>query len=432
MIKKVTTAHVDIWGQTVGAVSWQEEAGYAVFEFEPKFLRQGIDLSPLMMKSNVDNVYSFPELDYKTYYGLPGLLADSLPDKFGNNIINAWLARQGRNSDDFSPIERLCYIGKRAMGALEFRPSTTNYYNDATPVEISELILLADEITKQKSKLTSKLNNANNQAMKDILKVGTSAGGARSKAIIAINNQGDILSGQTDIPQDFEHWIIKFDGTTDLELGTTQNYGKIEYAYYLMAKHAKIDMSQCKLLKENGRAHFMTKRFDRNHNEKIHMQTLCGIAHFDFNKSGSYGYEQAFAVMLKLRLDINQITQQYRRMVFNVLAVNMDDHTKNISFLLRKDGNWQLSPAYDVTYSHNPAGKWTNKHQMTINGKRENFTLEDLIKPAELIGIKNPKEIIEEVSESIALWDNFAEQADLNERIIANISKAHKTHSIDI
>jgi len=433
MVKKVETAIVSLWDETVGAVSWLADREYAVFEYEQKFLKNGLDISPICMGLEVatkgDAIFSFPSLNKETFLGLPGLLADALPDKFGNKIIDAWLSRNGRDAASFSPVERLCYTGKRGMGALEFSPAVLTQYDVAKSIEVSELVELAQTIMKQHEGLGTQINDSekeNSEAISDILRVGTSAGGARPKAIIAMDEKGNIKSGQADVPKGYEYWLLKFDGVNDLELGEPNQYGRIEYAYYQMAKAAGINMTQCKLLEENGRAHFMTKRFDRVKGQKLHMQTLCGIAHFDFNMAGSYSYEQAFASMRQLRLTKLEAAEQYRRMVFNIVARNQDDHTKNISFLMDNKGQWSLSPAYDVTYSHNPAGKWTNQHQMSVNGKRDNFTKDDLIKIGESISLSKPENIINEVLSAVDNWPSYAKKVGVKVELINEIGRHHR------
>lgn len=434
MVKTIDTAIVKLWGNTVGAVSWIDERGYGIFEYDKDFLNKGLDVSPIMMSLNAarasDGKFFFSSLNKDTFLGLPGMLADVLPDKFGNSIINAWLARNGQDSAHFSPVERLCYTGKRGMGALEFSPTFIQKYDESVSVEISELVKLAQEVMNERKELNVQFsgnNHENADAILDILRVGTSAGGARPKAVIAMNKEGEVMSGQADAPKGYDYWLLKFDGVTDLELGEPGGYGRIEYAYYLMARDAGIDMTECKLLEENGRAHFMTKRFDRVNGNKKHMQSLCGIAHYDFNMAGAYSYEQAFEVMRKLRLSKAKATQQYRRMLFNIIARNQDDHTKNISFLMDNDGKWRLSPAYDVTYSHNPAGNWTNQHQMSVNGKRDNFIKEELIYTGKSISINNPEEIIDEVIVAVDKWTEFANKAGVNKKACLDIKKQHRT-----
>lgn len=439
MVEKVEAAAVSLWGESVGAVAWLADRGYGVFEFYPDFLKKGLDISPLHMGLDAarrgDGIFSFPGLNRETFMGLPGLLADALPDKFGNSIIDAWLTRNGRDIAGFSPVERLCYTGRRGMGALEFAPPVERELDRPVPVAIAELVDLAQRVMSERMGLHVGLGlseKENAEAVMDILRVGTSAGGARPKAVVAIDGNGNVMSGQSDVPAGYDYWILKFDGVTDLELGEPKGFGRIEYAYYLMAKEAGIDMTDCRLLEENGRAHFMTRRFDRAGGEKIHLQSLCGIAHYDYNAAGAYGYEQAFAVMRKLRLSKAEAVQQYRRMVFNVAARNQDDHTKNIAFLMNREGRWKLSPAYDVVYSHNPAGKWTHQHQMSINGKRDNFTAADLIAVGESISIPKPMEIVRQVVETVKRWPEFARRAGVSENHIAEIAQHHRTSNLGL
>ena len=433
MVDKVETAVVRLWGDDIGAVSWLAEEGYAVFEYDPVFMKKGLHISPLHMPIDKarksDGIFSFPGLNKQTFLGMPGLLADALPDKFGNSIIDAWLVRNGRDAGSFSPVERLCYTGRRGMGALEFLPPINPKLETSVPVEVAQLVELAQSVMSQRFNLNVELGNAEKEkadAVMDILRVGTSAGGARPKAIIAIDNSGNVISGQAEAPEGYEYWLLKFDGVTDLELGEPRGYGRIEYAYHLMAKAAGIDMTECRLLEENGRAHFLTKRFDRKNGKKIHLQSLCGLAHYDFNISGAYGYEQVFAVMRQLRLSKAEAIQQYRRMVFNVIARDQDDHTKNIAFLMGQDGKWRLSPAFDVTYSHNPIGIWTNQHQMSINGKRDHFLLEDILTVGETISIPKPLDIIHDVLVSVKRWPDFAGQAGVGEETIKEIAGCHR------
>jgi serine/threonine-protein kinase HipA len=435
MVKKLDTSVVTLWGDTVGAVSWLDDREYGVFEYDPDFLKKGLDVSPIHMSledaRKGDAIFSFPALNKDTFLGLPGMLADSLPDKFGNSIIDAWLARHGRDGASFNPVERLCYTGKRGMGALEFSPAIIDKYDESVPVEVSDLVELTQEIMKERKALDVSLGASeqdNADAILDILRVGTSAGGARAKAVIAMDDEGNVRSGQTEAPEGYDYWILKFDGVTDLELGESKGYGRIEYAYYLMAKAAGIDMVECQLLQESGRAHFMTKRFDRINGKKLHMQTLCGISHYDFNMPGAYSYEQAFTVMRKLRLSKADAVEQYRRMLFNIMARDLDDHTKNIAFLMGPDGKWVLSPAYDVIYSHNPQGKWTSQHQMSLNGKRDHFTKEDLITVADSISLSRPEVVINDVISAVEKWPEFAKAAGVKPEVISEIQKHLRIH----
>lgn len=433
MTDRVETAVVKLWGDDVGAVSWLDDPGYAVFEYDPAFVKKGLDISPLHMSLDEakrgDGIFSFPQLNKQTFLGLPGLLADSLPDKFGNSIIDAWLARSGREAPGFSPVERLCYTSARGMGALEFLPPVNPKFDRPVSVEIAELVKLVQGVMSQRLALDVELGNndqEDSEAIMDILRVGTSAGGARPKAVIAMDKSGNVISGQGTVPQGYEYWVLKFDGVTDLELGEPRGYGRIEYAYYLMAQVAGIDMTECHLLEENDRAHFLTKRFDRQDGKKIHMQSLCGMAHYDFNMAGAYSYEQAFAVMRQLRLSKVDAIQQFRRMVFNVAARNQDDHTKNIAFLMNEDGRWRLSPAFDVNYSHNPAGQWTNQHQMSINGKRDHFKMEDMTALGDSISIPRPLDIVNEVIDAVRGWNEFSHKAGINEKRASEISRYHR------
>jgi len=419
MVEKVTTAYVRLWGERIGAVAWLPSREVAAFEYLPGFLSSGLDVAPLTMPLSEarGQVFEFPSLNRQTFLGLPGLLADALPDKFGNAIIDAWLVRNGRTAADFSPVERLCYTGSRAMGALEFEPAMNARLERAVPVEVAELVGLAQQIMAERGSLDARMGDGDGpdrEAMRDILRVGTSAGGARPKAVIAMNDEGRVLSGQTAVPDGYDYWLLKFDGVSDLELGAPAGYGRIEYAYYLMARAAGIGMSECRLLEENGRAHFMTRRFDRQGNDKLHLQSLCGIAHYDYNTPGAYGYEQAFEVMRRLRLTKAEAVQQYRRMLFNVVARNQDDHTKNIAFLMDRDGRWRLAPAFDVIYAHNPKGQWTDQHQMSINGKRDHFTRADLLAVGESISVSQPGEILDEIVTVVSEWPAYAGQAGVD------------------
>lgn len=432
MKSKVDIAEIYLWSNKVGAVAWDNETNVATFEFEKKFLEKNYDIAPLWMpleEARRGNAkFSFPAINKLTYKGMPGLLADALPDNYGNNIIDIWLARQGRSPKDFSPVERLCYMGNRAMGALEFKPAVRTNMDKSVSIDIGELVDLAQTIVNNKIKLNTSFKGDKSKAISDIIRIATSAGGNRPKAIIAINKKTNkIRSGQVDVPDDFTHWLLKFDGVQDKALGDPKGYGLIEYVYYKMATLAGIKMNECSLLKENGRSHFMTKRFDRiNHNEKIHMQTLCAIAHFDYNSPGEHSYEQTFQVMRELKLPYPDIEQLYRRMIFNIAARNQDDHTKNISFLMDKFGEWRLSPAYDIIYAYNASQGLTSKHQMQANGKRDDFQKEDLILVGDKNGIKNCKKIIEEILESILKWPELAKKEGLSKDKINKIKKMHR------
>ena len=403
----VNLAKVFIWGKYVGAVMWDEKRQSALFEYDDGFKSTGLELSPLMMPLG-DRIFSFGNLNKDTFLGLPGLLADALPDAYGKALLDRWLAMNGRTFAN--PVERLCYQGKRSMGALEFVPAQDVHLEQKSELEISSLVEIAREVMDSKTQLNANLTDNRKEAIANIIKVGTSAGGQRAKAVVAFNeNTGEVRSGQLDAPEGFGHWLLKLDGVTNASLGDPKHYGRIEYAYYLMAKSAGIDMMECRILEENGRAHFMTRRFDRlGGNEKIHSQTLCGLAHFDYKMLHAYSYEQAFQVMRRLRLPYKQAEELFRRMVFNVIARNQDDHTKNISFLMNQKGEWSLSPAYDISYCYNPKGEWTSQHQMSINGKWTDFTADDFRAVAQNIHIKNCNAIIGQVCDAVSQWKSIA------------------------
>lgn len=429
-MKPVDTCKVYLWDRFVGAVAWINGVGR--FEYSDEFLKAGLDISPITMPledAYPGETYEFNSLNRETFKGLPGLLADSLPDKFGNAVIDQWLASQGRAPSEFSPIERLCYIGRRGMGALEFRPAVDGKLEKSEKLDLPDLVEITQSIMDSRGEFRAEIGDgekANQDAITSILQVGTSAQGARPKAVIAMNDKGEVRSGQVQAPEGFDYWILKLDGVSDLELGEPKGYGRIEYAYHLMAKAAGIEMSECRLLEENGRAHFMTKRFDRVGGRKLHMLSLCGMAHYDFNMPGAHSYEQAFAAMRKLALSKLEAEQQFRRAVMNVLSRNQDDHTKNIAFLMDETGEWRLSPAYDVTYAHNPKGQWTNQHQMSLSGKRDGFTLADLLALGESISLKNAREVVAEVEEAVARWPDFAEEAGVSEAIADEIKGHHR------
>lgn len=414
----MTTARVSLWGRDIAAVTWDNDREIGVFQYAPEFIGSGIQVSPLVMPLK-EGTFEFPSLSRATFYRLPGLLADSLPDNFGNALIDAWLATQGRLPESFNPVQRLCYIGTRGMGALEFLPTIAGAPAPKQNLEVEELVNLANKVLNERESLKGQFTGADDaNAIQDILRVGTSAGGARAKAILAWNEEtGEFRSGQVDLPNGFSQWLMKFDGITnnkDKEVADPQGYGLIEYAYHLMAIEAGIEMAPCRIHHEGGRAHFMTQRFDRTkQNGKLHMQSLCALRHFDFNQAGAYSYEQAIQVMLQLRLPNSQIEQQFRRTVFNVIARNQDDHVKNIAFMMNRQGQWSLSPAFDVVYSYNPTGAWTSQHQMSINGKRDDFELSDLMALAAVGGIKTrrARDVVGQVVTAAESWKRFAEDS---------------------
>ncbi len=431
-------AEVRLWGRVIGAVALGEHREVGEFQYDPEFAASGIQIAPLMMPLS-KKVYSFPELPAATFHGLPGLLADSLPDKFGNALINAWLATQGRPPQSFNAVERLCYTGTRGMGALEFAPVRGPRPRKAHKIEIDSLVKLASEVLQNRFGLEGNFaENKREQALKDILSVGTSAGGARAKAVIAWNREtNEVRSGQIEAGDGFDYWLLKFDGVAgnkDKELEDPKGFGTVEYAYYLMAKAAGIHMSECRLLEENGRNHFMTRRFDRlEGGKKLHMQSLGAMAHLDFNHAGAHSYEQAMLVIHQLDMPATTIEEQFRRMVFNIVARNQDDHVKNIAFLMDKQGRWSLSPAFDVTYSHNPSGEWTASHQMTVNGKRDGFTKTDFKACEKSSMLKRGRAalILEEVMEAVRRWPDFAASAGVSDAWAAKIRKSHRLEFAD-
>lgn len=411
----VSTAFINIWNRRVGAVAWHAERGMADFEFEPSFLNSGWDIAPLKMPLHTGrrNIYSFPELKKTTTFkGLPGLLADVLPDKYGNALINEWLARNGRPPNSMNPVEMLCFIGKRGMGALEFEPAVPKTTNTATKLEIDSLLSMAQQILSGRTDFHTSLSRGEEKALLDILKVGISAGGARAKAMIAYNETtGEIRSGQAGAPKGFTHWLLKFDGVEDQQLGAGYGYGRVEMAYYLMAKAAGIEMTECRLMEENGRAHFMTRRFDREPGSgKIHVQSFCAIAHYDFNNITAFSYEQLFETMRRLRLPYPEAEQLYRRMAFNVMARNCDDHTKNFAFTMDKTGVWKLAPAFDVCHAYRPDSIWVSQHSLSINGKRQQITRDDLLQVAGSMNIKKAPGILNQVKDAVNKWQTYAGQ----------------------
>lgn len=413
-----TVAEVRLWGRTIGAVSLEDGTRFAAFQYEPAFAASGIELSPLVMPL-ASRVYQFPSLPEESFRGLPGMLADSLPDRFGHALIDAWLATQGRKPESFNAVERLCYIGVRGMGALEYAPSAGPPLRASRKVSVDALVALASDVLAHRDSLeVSFAPGRRHEGLTEILRVGTSAGGARAKAVIAWNPEtNEVRSGQVKAPAGFGYWLLKFDGVTankDKELEDPRGYTVIEYAYFLMARDAGIEMTDCRLLEEGARRHFMTRRFDRDGGGgKLHMQSLAALAHLDFNSAGIYGYEQAFDAMKRLGLPMRCLEQQFRRMLFNVVARNQDDHVKNIAFLMDKDGAWALSPAFDVTYAYNPAGRWTARHQMTLNGKTDDFERKDFRACAQVAGLKRGRdeEILDEVVTAVRQWPRYAREA---------------------
>lgn len=417
----INNAFVNIWDRRVGAISWDNELGVSSFEFDKDFLNSNWDISPIMMPLSQGNrIFKFRETQQSiTFKGLPGLLADILPDKYGNTLINNWLSRQGRPVNSLNPVETLCFIGERGMGALEFEPVNPKPNNNSTKIEIDSLVDVAEQILSGRTDFKTNITEEEEKALYDILKIGSSVGGARAKALIAYNEKtGEVRSGQAKAPKGFSHWLIKFDGVTDSQFGSSAGYGRVEMAYYKMAKAAGIEMMESRLLYENNRAHFMTKRFDRtSDNEKLHVQTFCAMRHYDFNEVTLYSYEELFETMRELGLTYPEAQELYRRMVFNVLAKNCDDHTKNFAFLMDKSGQWRLSPAYDVCHAYRPGSDWVSQHALSINGKRKNFTREDLLSIGRSMNIKNANSIINDVMDVCSNWKTFANEVQVDEKL---------------
>lgn len=421
----MNTAYVKIWGELVGAVAWDEASGIASFEYEPSFKQRGWDISPLQMSiMETKNVFAFPALrkhvdtSLDTFRGLPGALADVLPDRYGNDLLNVWLAQHGRPIDSMNAVQMLCFIGTRGMGALEFEPATLIESRRTFSVEIESLVELSHQLLTTNKTFTSDLQ-ASKQAIREILLIGTSAGGARPKAVIAYNERtGELRSGQTNAPKGFEHWLIKLDGVSDVQLGASKGYGRVEMAYYNMAIACGINMMSSKLLEENGRAHFMTKRFDREGGStKHHVQTFCAMKHFDFNQVNNFSYEQLFQTMRELRLSYKDAKQLFRRMIFNVMARNCDDHSKNFAFRLQRGASWELAPAYDICHAFQPQHSWVSQNALSINGKRSDIRRDDLLAVGRSIGIKKSAEIINEIQNTIGNWKTYANEVGVERKI---------------
>lgn len=428
----MNTAYVKIWDELVGAVAWDESRGVAIFEYDSKFVRKNWNIAPLTMPiSSSRRTFEFPALRKKidpstdTFKGLPGLLADMLPDRYGNELINSWLAQRGRPQNSMNPIEMLCFIGTRGMGALEFEPILMKENKRTFSVEIDSLVDISQKLLKTKESFSTNLNEDEEKAILDILKIGTSAGGARPKAVIAYNEKtGEVRSGQTTAPKGFEHWLIKLDGVSDIQLGASVGYGRVEMAYYNMATDCGIEMMPSKLLEENGRAHFITKRFDREAGStKHHIQTLCAMKHFDYSALTSFSYEQLFQTMRELRLPYPAAEQMFRRMVFNVIARNCDDHTKNFSFRLKKDSEWELTPAYDMCHAYQPGHAWVSQHILSINGKRTDITKKDLLTIADATRIRKAPEIIKQINEVVSNWTTYANLVEVHPKLRDSIAE---------
>lgn len=418
----VDVAKVKMYGLTVGTFSWDSRYDIAHFEYDDDFVGKGFEPSPIMMPVRHGRVYSFGNLDRDTFKGLPGMLADSLPDTYGRALFDRWLSLLGRTSGN--SIETLCFLGNRCMGALEFEPALNNGLESNQMIEIDSLVEVAKAALSEKRSFGTNMNDDRKAAIADILRLGTSAGGQRAKAIIAYNKAtGEVRSGQLNAPDGFDYYLIKLDGVSaEAGFKETENFGRLEYSFYKLVKECGIEMSECSLIEENGRAHFLTKRFDRESGKKVHMQTLCGIAHYDYRIHRAYSYEQAFNVMRTLRLPYSEAQEMFKRMVFNVILRNQDDHTKNISFLMDERGKWRLSPAYDMSYAYNPNGGWTATHQMSINGKFDDITRKDLTECAAKNNIKGANEIIDRIKESASNWARIALECEVPKEMINSIT----------
>lgn len=428
----MNTAFVKIWGELVGAVAWDEESGIATFEYDLKFKNHNWDIAPLQMSIHAQqSKFSFQGLRKKappaldSFKGLPGLLADVLPDRYGNDLINLWLAQQGRPLDSMNPVEMLCFIGTRGMGALEFEPVTLKESKKTFSIEMDSLVAIAQKMLSKKEAFTANLQANEEKALLEILRIGTSAGGVRPKAVIAYNEKtGEVRSGQTNAENGFEHWLIKLDGVSDVQLGTSIGYGRVEMAYCNMAKACGIDMMPSKLLEENGRAHFMTKRFDREGGSvKHHIQTFSAMKHFDYNAITSFSYEQLYQTMRELKLSYPEAEQMFKRMVFNVVARNCDDHTKNFAFRLKQNGKWELAPAYDVCHAYQPQHPWVSQHALSINGKRANITKQDLLEMGKSIKNKKAEAMINEINKTVGKWKIFADEVNVSPMLRDEIAK---------
>ncbi|MGH9022426.1 MAG: type II toxin-antitoxin system HipA family toxin [Acidimicrobiia bacterium] len=420
----VHVVEVLAWGRRIGAVAHDPVAGAYRFRYEDDWRDTGVELAPIGMRSDRQSSWVFPNLSENTYHRLPPLLADSLPDRFGNALTTAELTRQGVTANEITSLDRLAYVGSRGMGALEFRPARGPAAQKPTAIELSELVVAARQA------LTGSLagDDETSAAFKQLLRVGTSAGGARAKAIIAWNPEtGDIRSGQVPVDDGYEHWLLKLDGVgEDTDLGTSKDYGRIEYAYYLMALDAGLHMMPSRVLEEGGRAHFMTKRFDRDGNDRVHVQSLCAIAHLDFNQRATHDYAQLFDAADQLGASPEARTELFRRMAFNVAAANCDDHTKNFAFVLAPGSGWELAPAFDVTHAYNPAGEWVSQHLMSINGAFGGVTRADLLAVADRFIVPRAVAVLDQILRVVAGWESYASSTGVrtaeSERVASDIA----------
>ena len=424
-MKPIKVIEVRIWDRLVGALAFDPQASAYAFEYAPEWSRDGVELAPLMMPVGARRPrFVFPALDRDAFHGLPGLIADALPDDFGNQLIDAWMAQRGIDRSAVSVLDRLAYMGRRGMGALEFRPARGSHVESAAPLQMQQLV------EEARRSIHADLSDPDDTqtALANIIRVGTSAGGARAKAVVAWNpDTQELRSGQFDVAPGFEHWLLKFDGVgRDLELGASADYGRIEYAYYRMATAAGITMSDSRLFEENGRAHFMTRRFDRDGNDKLHLQSLCALQHMNYRQRQTHAYESLFLSIHALGLDSAAMTQAFLRMAFNVAGKNHDDHTKNFAFLLPRNGAWRLTPAYDVTYAYNPMGEWTARHLMSVNGKFDDIGRADLLTVADRFSIPGARAAIDAVNAAIADWPAHADAAEVPAGTRDRIASEHR------
>lgn len=429
------TAEVYMWGTRIGIIHQDISKAYAAFEYDDNFVNSGIEVSPLRMPLG-KNIYEFPALAGDPFYGMPGLVADSLPDRFGNAVIEQWLMSLGKSLSDFTAIDRLCYTGKRGMGALEYVPASADIKDIDESINVREMVKFASDILSNRENISLTANDS--LTYSQLVQVGSSAGGARAKALIAWNEAtNEVRSGQMQLGPGYDYWLMKFDNVSkngDHGLEDEPEYTLIEYAYYLMARSCGITMNECRIYHSEGDHHFMTRRFDRENGKKLHMQSLGALAHISYQEPGACGYELAAMYMKEIGLSYKEIEQFYRRMVFNCLAVNQDDHVKNISFLMDKSGKWMLSPAYDITFSYNPSNKWLRAHQMTVNGKTVGIGLPDLLEAGAKMGIKNRrcKDIIGEIAVSVSGFAAFAEQVGIREKTYNYINSVIDINMIKI
>ena len=425
----MTLAVVNLWGTTIGYVSMEKTERFARFEYDPDFVGFGIEPAPLQMPLRERHVYQFPELQPRAFHGLPGLLADSLPDKYGHRLIDIWLAQTGRRAEDFNAVDRLCYTGARGIGALEYEPATGADAAKDRLLEVEDLVRLASLAFASKEALDTRLaSDMDEQGLLDILSVSTSAGGARAKAVIAFDPETQqVRSGQLDLPDNFEHWLIKFDGVEfsgDWGIADPKGYGLLEFSYYEIARECGIDMMESRVFEENGRSHFMTRRFDRGDDgRKKFVQTLGAIAHFDYYESGLYSYEQVIMTMRRLGMSQASIEEQVRRTIFNLVGCNQDDHVKNISFIMDRQGAWQLSPAYDMC--HAEGSDFTRFHQLSLNGKTSDFSIADVKHLEDYAGLPQGrgKRILEQVVDAFAGWERRADKLQIPPPLVEHVQR---------